>query len=144
MKRRCLSILLAVAMMLTLLPATAAAVEQENAPAAQAAEPPSWPEQAEQEARPSADAASPRQENISADSPEVSDAQIINEPEAPPASSAAGDETPPTEPGTSAAPENNAETLPIPAQAALAAAGLGVCTLTGFMVARGGIFRKKK
>ena len=107
-------------------------------------EPPSCPEQAEQEARPSADVASPRQENISADSPEVSDAQIINEPEAPPASSAAGDETPPTEPGTSAAPENNAETLPIPAQAALAAAGLGVCTLTGFMVARGGIFRKKK
>lgn len=101
-------------------------------------------EQAGQGSRPLEDAASPRQENIPTDSPEVSDVQTINEPEAPPASSAAGDETPPTEPGTSAAPENNAETLPIPAQAALAAAGLGVCTLTGFMVARGGIFRKKK
>lgn len=101
-------------------------------------------EQAGQGSRPLEDAASPRQENIPTDSPEVSDVQTINEPEAPPASSAAGDETPPTEPGTNAVPENNAETLPIPAQAALATAGLGVCTLTGFMVARGGIFRKKK
>ena len=107
-------------------------------------EPAPGSEQAGQESRPSEDAASPRQENISTDSTEVSDVQTVNEPEAPPASSAAGDEMTPAEPGTNAAPENNAETLPIPAQAALAAAGLGVCTLTGFMVARGGIFRKKK